>query len=117
MFVPSYRIDLSEVPKLFVHPPDEPLAITPKSPLKLRREVQRFAIYFLREFDYDFLQFVATEKPKKPYAAYLFINEPNRYPRVWVGACCFRWREFTDAEARWGCSGCGCIRIIGVRVS
>jgi len=72
--------------------------------LNLRREVERFAIYFRREFSYDFQQFVATEKPKnheKPYAAYLFINEQNHHPRVWVGGCCFRWREYQDVGARW----------------
>jgi hypothetical protein len=102
MPVPSCRIDLNEVPEALAKEPYEPLAVTPKSPLKLRREVERFATYFRREFHYDFQQFEATEKPEKPYAAYLFINKPNYFPRVWAGACCFRWRDFKDAEARWG---------------
>jgi hypothetical protein len=101
---PYYRIDLNDLPKSFVDGPGEPIAVTWESPLKLRREVERFAIYFRREFSYDFQQFSATEKPKKeqPYAAYLFTNETNHYPRVWVGACCFRWRKYQDAEPRWG---------------
>ncbi|SRR6266852_5666703 len=59
-----YRIDLNAVLKSFVNLPQEPLAVTWESPLKLRQEVERFAIYFRREFNYDFQQFVATEKPK-----------------------------------------------------
>jgi hypothetical protein len=101
---PYYRIDLNAVLKSFVKLPQEPLAVTWKSPLKLRQEVERFAIYFRREFGYDAQQFSAAEKPKtdkKPYAAYLFINETNHWPRVWVGACCFRWREYQDSESRW----------------
>jgi len=71
--------------------------------MKLRRVVERFAIYFRREFEYDFQQFEATEKPKaeNSYAAYLFANEPNWDPRVWVGACCFRWRKFEDVGHQW----------------
>lgn len=105
MPVPSYRIDLREIPASLGKLPWEPVAVTPESPMSLRREVERFAIYFRREFNYDFQQFEATGKPKKdekPYTAYLFTNQTNWYPRVWVGACCFRWCEFTDAEARWG---------------
>jgi hypothetical protein len=105
MPLPYYRIDLSEIPKSLVDGPDRSLTVTWESPLKLRREVERFAIYFRREFNFDFQQFEATEKPKnqeKPYAAYLFTNEPNHYPRMWVGACCFRWREFKGVDPRWG---------------
>jgi hypothetical protein len=104
MPLPYYRIDLNEVPKSFANSVDEYLAVTPTSPLKLRREVERFAQYFRREFRYDFQQFEAIEKPKdqeKPYAAYLFTNKQNQYPRVWAGACCFRWREFKGVEPRW----------------
>jgi hypothetical protein len=101
---PYYRIDLNAVPKSFLNLLQEPLQVTRESPLKLRQEVERCAIYFRREFSYDFQQFTATEKPKKqekPYAAYLFINEQNHSPRVWVGACCFRWRKYQDAKPRW----------------
>lgn len=104
MSLPYYRIDLSEVPGSLANRQDEPLVVTPQSPIKLRREVERFARYFRREFNYDARQFEATEKPekrKRPYAAYLFSNEPNCIPRVWVGACCFRWREYQDVGPRW----------------
>lgn len=77
------------------------MAVTPKSSLRLRREVERFAIYFRREFDYDFQQFEATERPRKAYAAYLFTSEPNCFPRMWAGACCFRWREYKEMDPRW----------------
>ena len=104
MPLPYYRIDISEIPESLVDRLEEPVAVTPRSPLQLRRQVERFAKYFQREFRYDFQQFEATEKiekHKRPYAAYLFPNEPNRYPRVWAGACCFRWREPKDFEPRW----------------
>jgi hypothetical protein len=104
MPLPYYQIALHEIPESVVDS-ENPLAVKPESPLKLRREVERFAIYFRREFSYDFQQFEATEKPSKPdfvpYAAYLFANGPNSYPRIWVGACCFRWREYTNVEPRW----------------
>jgi len=38
---------------------------------------------------------------KADYRAYLFANGPNESPRVLVGACCFRFRDFKDAEPRW----------------
>lgn len=104
MPLPYYRIDLNQVPEPITERPNKPLPVTWESPLKLRREVERFAVYFRREFSYDFQQFEATEEPKKdekPYAAYLFTNELNRYPRVWTGACCFRWREFKGVGPRW----------------
>ena len=104
MPLPYYRIDLSEVPKPLAEGPERPFTVTWKSPLKLRREVERFAIYFRREFSYDFQQFEATEQPKnqeEPYASYLFTNERNHCPHVWVGACCFRWREVENLEPRW----------------
>lgn len=105
MLQPYYRIDLNDAPREFASTSNAPVTVTWKSPLKLRREVERFAIYFRREFNYDFMQFVATEEPKndeRPYAAYLFTNELHEHPRVWVGGCCFRWREFKGLDARWG---------------
>lgn len=82
-----------------------PRARTP-TPLKLRTEVERFAAYFRREFRYDHQQFEATESPDTSwfvrYTAYLFATEKNWYPRVWVGACCFRWREYENVKARMG---------------
>lgn len=105
MFLPHYRIDLREVPQSHLARLQDCVAVTPESRLNLRREVERFATYFRREFSYDFQQFSANErieKGKKPYAAYLFTNEVNHFPRVWAGACCFRWREFKEIEPRWG---------------
>ena len=60
MPVPYYRSDLNEIPKRFAEP-EYPLAVTPGSPLKLKTEVERFAIYWRREFNYDHQQFEATE--------------------------------------------------------
>jgi hypothetical protein len=99
-----YRIDLPCVCASALDKLDGPFAVTPKSPVQLRRVVERFAIYFRREFAYDFQRFEAGERPpvfEKPYAAYLFTNERNSHPRVWTGACCFRWRKYADVGDRW----------------
>jgi len=53
--------------------------------LKLRKQVELFATYFRREFDYAIREFDARDKD--PYTAYLF---PDPNARIWIGACCFR---------------------------
>jgi hypothetical protein len=78
-----YRIKLKKIPGKYRS--SQPLPITRQSPLKLRKQVEVFAIYFRREFDYAIREFDAREKD--PYTAYLF---PDPYARVWIGACCFR---------------------------
>lgn len=103
MPLPYYRIDLNGIPKSIEDHQEEFLVVTPESQVKLRREVERFAIYFRREFRYDFQQFEATERTKpneKPYTAYLFTGGAQSC--VWVGACCFRWREYSGYDPRWG---------------
>jgi hypothetical protein len=81
--VDYYRIDLRKIPRKYRRP--ELLRVTRSSALKLRKQVERFAIYFQREFDYPIQEFAAKEK--RPYTAYL-LSEPKG--RVWIGACCFR---------------------------
>jgi hypothetical protein len=62
-----YRTDLRKVPRKYRRP--ELLQVTRSSALKLRKQVERFAIYFQREFDYPIQEFAAEEK--RPYTAYL----------------------------------------------
>lgn len=86
--------------------------ITWDDPTQLRRLVEECARYFRREFRYDFVPYSATEMScpdafTHKTAAYVFthpeccldINKSTgdliRKLRV-VGACCFRWRVWTD---------------------
>lgn len=107
---PYYRIDLNDVPASLQDLPNEPLAVTPESPLKLRREVERFAIYFRREFGYDFQQFEATEKPDKPIHGL----------SVGILAYGLALAAFDGVNTRMSSlagqrNGCGCIRTIAAK--
>ena len=77
-----------------------PVLVLPTSQKRLREHVERFARYFLREMHFGGIQFEASEVPKSPwfvkYEAYLFHDQSN-----FLGAGCFRWREWKDAEASW----------------
>ena len=93
-----YRIKLKRIPGKYRS--YQPLPVTRYSPLKLRKQVEAFAIYFKREFDYAIREFDAREKD--PYTAYLF---PDPHANVWIGACCFRPESYAydvDSETlRW----------------
>jgi hypothetical protein len=91
-FIGYYRIDLREIPRRYEG--QRLIEVLRESDMLLRTEVERLAHFFKREFSYDALQFDKTDK--SPYTAYLFPNEENHYPHVWVGACCFRTREYSD---------------------
>ena len=95
MFVRHYRLDLPEIDSEKyegVHL----VKIVRKSPLTLRKQVEMFAHYFQREFQYDFTQFCISDDDD--YTAYLFTNRDNEFPRVWTGACCFRIRNYEDVK-------------------
>lgn len=53
----------------------DPILVCINSPENYRRTVERFARYFLREMDFDFIQYEAEENflfpGYKPYNAYL----------------------------------------------
>ena len=51
----------------------QPLSVARQSPLKLRKQVELFATYFRREFDYAIREFDARDKD--PYTAYLFPDQ------------------------------------------
>jgi hypothetical protein len=96
-----YRIDLKRIPRKYRN--SEPLQVTRRSPFKLRKEVERFAIYFMREFDYPIQEFHAKENG--PYTAYLLRDVHSRNSPIWAGACCFRPESFAypvrDETLRW----------------
>jgi hypothetical protein len=85
-----YRIDLKRIREKYRN--SELLQVTRRSPFKLRKEVERFAIYFMREFDCPVQEFHAKENG--PYTAYLLTNTYSRDAPVWAGACCFRPESF-----------------------
>lgn len=80
--------------------PPSPETVTVDSLRAIRDHVERFARYFLKERGKGGLQFEAAETSESEgyvkYEAHLF-NDGHRY----IGACCFRWREFKDAPASW----------------
>lgn len=89
-----------------------PLKIEPGSPVELRRAVETLAYYFKKEMGFDGLQFEAAETQASlgyvPYEAYLFhdtaydqIVENEAIPHRIYGACCFRWREWSDHAPCW----------------
>lgn len=89
-----------------------PTLIVPESKKKLREYVERFARYFKRELQMDFIQFEASETPDTsgyvPYEAYLFHDraydvgdEDSETKERCLGACCFRWIDWENAPASW----------------
>jgi hypothetical protein len=89
-----YRIDLRTIPPQYA---DTALvSVTMRSPVLLRREVERFARYMRREFNYDLPLFDADEQTT--YCAHLFGDMQHK---VWVGACCFRMQYFGDLGVHW----------------
>lgn len=77
--------------------------MTSKSPLPLRNAVETCAIYFRREFGYDFVQYSATPFDKDDICAraFLWVERHHFDWQPTVGACCFRWREYTNAPHAW----------------
>ncbi len=104
----------SLTPTLVTLQPGEPspLLVLPESGLRLRKAVERLALHFKRELRYDFPQFEASETREKhyfvPWEAYLFHATADE---LWhgegpvksrfIGAACFRWREWTNAPHEW----------------
>lgn len=108
MFIPdSYRITLPMVKaeancdfvedektkrKLKVRTPQELHFVTNHSSKKTKKAVERFAHYFRREFQYDFVQFSSIrELEPLSYIAFYW-----QYDEMAFGAGCFRHREFTN---------------------
>src|SRR5207249_1957384 len=101
-----YRIKLKRIPGKYRS--YQPLPVTRYSPLKLRKEVEAFAIYFKREFDYAIREFDAREKD--PYTAYLF---PDPHAMSGLGPAAFDRRAALMMWTLRRCGGSGFIPIIG----
>jgi hypothetical protein len=72
--------------------------ITSHSPLRARKAVRCCAIYFRREFRFDFVQYEGADETPDPTArAYLWADDGH----VAYGACCFRWRVPSQGEPWW----------------
>jgi hypothetical protein len=71
------------------------------APIALRKAVYSCALFFRREFGYDFVQYAIREDDWHS-RAFLWISDPDYTNKhnVW-GACCFRWREYKDADPLW----------------
>lgn len=89
-----------------------PLLVVPTSPLPMRQRVEKIGRYFRREFRTDFPPMLAEEVPGEfgciPYEAHLFLEEARDHfeedrplPYRIVGAACFRWQTWTNADASW----------------
>lgn len=89
-----------------------PLLVLPESPRGLREFVETFAKHFRRELQFDFVPFEADETTHSigyiPYETYLFHEVANDLfesgkpaKHRCIGACGFRWYEWSDAPASW----------------
>ena len=89
-----------------------PLLVTSASPLPMRMRVEKIGRYFKREFRTDFPPMLAREVPGEhgciPYEAHLFfecardhLEEDKPTPYRILGAACFRWQTWSNAEPCW----------------
>lgn len=72
--------------------------VTGDSKAVLKRAVLHCAAYFRREFHYDFVQY-GMEDEGDGNQAFLWCSDD--YDRRGIGACCFRWREYTNHPHGW----------------
>jgi len=89
-----------------------PMKVLHDSPLGQRKAVEEIAYHFKREGPFDFVQFEASETPGSagyvPWEAYLFhervLEKESDHANIRIrcfGACCFRWRDWTNRSACW----------------
>lgn len=70
-----------------------------KSKKIYRVAVWKIAQLFRREFEYDFTQYGSEGAEDDELSrAYLWWSQDNEA----IGACCFRWREYSDHAPGWG---------------
>lgn len=94
-----------KMPKFLGPIPDNPVAVTHKSPKQLRKCVYEIARMFRREFDYDFVQYGYKGDDYDPdCVAYLWHAPDNKdltlRRRSACGVACFRLRE-TGHALQW----------------
>jgi len=71
------------------------------APISLRKAVYSCALFFRRELCYDFVQYDVNEEDLRS-CAFLWVSEPDVTEKHNVlGAYCFRWREYKDADPLW----------------
>lgn len=102
----SYRIQLPIIPtsleKQLGHLWTQPARVLWDSDKRLHLMVEKLAKYFRREFQYDSIQYSARESMEKngTQEAFLWTNDPG-CRHFAIGACCFRWRVWTNAPPGW----------------
>lgn len=77
-----------------------PLCVTMRSPLPCRKAVETLAIYFRREFKFDFVQY-QYRGDEKTARAYLWLLPDWDTSYNAIGACCFRQRKWRNVKY-WG---------------
>lgn len=65
--------------------------------IRLRKIVYKFALFFRREFSYDFVQY-SEIKEEDATICRAFIFQDYAYSGMGVGACCFRKRRYADYD-------------------
>jgi len=86
------------------------MIVEKNSKLVYRQNLESFALYFKKEFKYDFIQYEANEHlyEDNKYNGFLFseqawdrLEEGKPMPYRLVGGGCFRPRESTNREPLW----------------
>lgn len=86
------------------------IIIDKSSNKNLREKLEQFALYFKKEFKYDFIQYEANEHIYEhvKYSGILFtemawdlLEEDQPTPYRLCGGGCFRWREWQDKAPGW----------------
>lgn len=95
----------------YVHTPFglyHPHIVTTKSGKRIRKAVEQLALYFKREFGYDFVQYSAKETLHQDRAFLWSDSTPHngRMQEVVYGACCFRWRKYKNHPHGWAMAWC-----------
>jgi len=100
-------VQLPRMPKAyhrrFVLSPDDTLSrrlhcVRHDAPVTWRNAVHRFAVYFRREFQYDFIQYSPDESESLD-RAFLFTHD--RVEMLAVGACSFRYHTNGSCGLSW----------------
>jgi hypothetical protein len=65
----------------------------------MHKEIYERARLFKREFHYDFVQWHPDGERNPGVVGFLFVD-PAGSGKL-LGACCFRWREYSNAPHRW----------------
>lgn len=76
----------------------EPLIVTAREPIWMHKQMYYRARAFKREFGYDFIQW--SEKEDDPGAYGFLFRDPEQLDVI-IGACAFRWRNYTDSDPMW----------------